>query len=272
MAAAESLRTAPKRRFRPASAAMNRFGMLLGLLPLVLGLLVWQLLGDPDDPLFPSPSSWFVEIGDMYRDGVLVPGLERTLVTFAASLVIATVMGALIGALIGRFDRANSALSPLMDLLRSLPPPVVVPVGALVLGATLQAGIAIVVWAIIWPIIFSTAAAMRAIPGVRREMARSLGMTPFASMQKVILPSLMPGIALGVRIAVSISLIVTLLVDILASGEGAGRLIVERQQSFNSAGVYGVLVVIGVFGFVINALVNAAESRLLRNWHGSAGR
>lgn len=249
---------------------LTRFGAILGLVPLAVGIAAWQLFGDPLSTSFPPPSEWITAIRVMYEEGVLMPAVGRTLLTFFLSLLVATVLGAALGAVIGASARVDRALTPLMDIFRALPPPAIVPVAGLVLGATLQMGVTVVVLAIIWPILLNTASAMRAIPPVRREMARALGLGPAASLWKVVLPSLLPGIGLGVKLAVSISLIVTLLVDILGSGEGVGLLILERQQTFDAAGVWGLLAIIGVFGYVINAVVSAGEARLLRNW--SVGR
>jgi ABC-type nitrate/sulfonate/bicarbonate transport system permease component len=153
-----------------------------------------------------------------------------------------------------------------MDFFRSLPPPAVVPVAGLILGVSLQMSVTVVVLAIIWPILLNSATAMRGVPMVRLEMSRTLGLGRVERLLKVVIPSLLPAVAVGVRIAVSISLIVTLLVDILGSGEGLGRLLADRQQSFDAPSVWGLLLLIGAFGFGVNALIAGAERRLLRNW------
>jgi len=79
-----------------------------------------------------------------------------------------------------------------------------------------------------------------------------------------------PGIMLGLRISVSIALLVALLVDILGAGDGVGRLIVLRQQTFDSAAVWALLLIIGVLGYALNAGLASFERRLFRNWSPAA--
>ncbi len=245
---------------------------LRGLLPLVLLLVIWQLVGSADALSFPRPDTWFTAIGEMHADGVLLPALARTLWTFLLSLVVAIVIGAFAGMAIGSSQRLDRAVSPLLDFFRTLPPPAIVPVAVLLLGTTLQMSVTVVVLAIVWPILLNTVNAMRGIPPVRLEMSRTLGMTRIERIRKIVLPSLAPGIMLGVQISVSISLVVTLLVDILGAGEGAGQLLVVRQQTFDAPAVWGLLLIIGAFGYLINAAVGLLQPRLFRNWpDGSVG-
>ncbi|HEX7426506.1 MAG TPA: ABC transporter permease subunit, partial [Mycobacterium sp.] len=83
----------------------------------------------------------------------------------------------------------------------------------------------------------------------RLEMSRTLGLTPLQRWGKVILPSLTPGVILGVRVASAMALIVTLL-DIFGVGAGLGRLLVESQQRFEAASAWGLLVMVGAFGYL----------------------
>jgi ABC-type nitrate/sulfonate/bicarbonate transport system permease component len=104
-----------------------------------------------------------------------------------------------------------------------------------------------------WPVLLAAATAMRTVPVVRLEMSYTLGLTPLNRWGKVILPSLTPGILLGVRVASAMALIVTLLVDIFGVGAGLGRLLVESQQRFETATAWGLLLLIGAFGYLTSA-------------------
>jgi ABC-type nitrate/sulfonate/bicarbonate transport system permease component len=250
--------------------ARHRFslGPIRGLIPLIALLAIWQLVGSDTSVSFPPPDTWITAIGDLASSGVLWPAARATLITFAVSLVLATIVGVLFGMVIGASRVVDRALTPIMDFFRSLPPPAIVPPAILILGISLTMSVTVVVIAIVWPILLNTVTAMRAVPRVRREMSRTLGLSAAERLGKVIVPSLLPGIMVGVRISVSISLVVTLVVDILGSGEGLGQLITLRQQAFDAASVWGLLLLIGAFGFLVNALIAALERRVLRNWPG----
>jgi len=251
-----------KRRRIPGKA-------LLGLIPLVALLVWWQITGSASSVSFPPPSTWFKALRQLNDSGVLWPATKVTLEVFLVSLLIATIVGFVLGMLIGGYRTVDRALGPILDFFRSLPPPAIVPVAALILGPSLKMNITVVAIAIVWPIVLNTASAMRAVPLLRKDVARTLGLSRSEQLFKVVIPSLVPGLMTGVRIAVSISIVVTLVVDILGSGGGLGALIFERQEQFDAAAVWGLLLLIGVFGFVFNALMAGVERRALRNWPGA---
>ena len=97
---------------------------------------------------------------------------------------------------------------------------------------------------------------------VRLEMSRTMGLSPLHRWTKVILPSLSPGILLGVRVASSMAIIITLLVDILGSGMGIGRLLVESQQRFDAAAAWGLLLIVGAFGYVMSLSLSLLERQI----------
>lgn len=247
-------------------SALRPFRGIRGLLPLITLLAIWQIVGDQGSFSFPPPNTWVESIVSLTASGRLLPALGSTLLAFALGLALAVLLGVAGGIAIGSLPRLDRAVSPVLEFFRTLPAPVYVPLAALLLGSTLIMGAGVVAAAAIWPILLNTIAGVRAIPPVRFDTARVLRLGPVATVFKVLIPSVATATAIGLRVAVPIALIVTLLVDILGSGMGAGRILLERQQSYDASGVFGLLLVIGAFGYFLNLGMAAAERRLLRNW------
>ena len=80
--------------------------------------------------------------------------------------------------------------------------------------------------------------------------------------RSVVLPSLTPDVLLGVRVASALALIIALLTDIFGAGSGIGRLLVESQQRFDAAAAWGLLLIVGGFGYVSNVGL-AATTRIV---------
>src|SRR5205085_7060804 len=110
------------------------FPPLRGLLPLALGLVVWQLVGSPRSPYFPAPSTWAQGLADLWRAGALRPAASDTLVTLALSVGVATVLGTVLGLAVGASRTADRALNPTLEFARAMPPAAVVPVATLLIG------------------------------------------------------------------------------------------------------------------------------------------
>jgi ABC-type nitrate/sulfonate/bicarbonate transport system permease component len=256
----------PRRAFPRRSAARARRGVpLRGLLPLALGLVLWQLLGKENSPTFPRPSTWWPAIKGTEASGQLWPSLAATLTTFAIALLVATVLGVTLGILQGSSRPADRASAPTIQFFMSIPAPTLVPVAVLVIGASggVQAGI--VVFAAIWPLILNSAAGMRAVPAVRLEMARVLGLSPAARFAKITLPSIVPSALLGVLVSAPICIVVTLLVEMLTSSQGLGSLLLTSQRDFQSSELWGLLLLVGLLGYLVNTVVGLLERWLLRN-------
>jgi ABC-type nitrate/sulfonate/bicarbonate transport system permease component len=239
---------------------------LRGLIPLVLCLAAWQLANPQGSPYFPPPSAWWASLVVLWRSGRLLSALSATLSTFVLAIALAAVLGGLLGLLIGRSRAARRALGPLLEFFRGLPPPVIVPVAVLLLGYAEGLKLTIVVLVAIWPILLNTAAATAGISDLLVEVSSTLRLGRFATMRKVILPSAGPAFLLGIRSAIPLAIIITLLVEMITSLPGIGSLIVISQRQFHSAEVYGLLVVVGIVGFIFNNLFVAIEELLLRRW------
>lgn len=259
----------PSRRIRPKRAVRKSVRGIpsgRGLLLIVAALILWEFLGTDRSISFPRPNTWIQSLVLLQKSGDLAPAAVSTLTTFLMSLVLAILLGAVLGMLIGGSWLMDRALTPVMDFFRTLPPPAIVPVAAIIFGPTLTASVLIVLIAIIWPILLNTANSVRSMPQVRKDMAITVGLSRVERLTKVLIPSLLPGVFMGTKVAVSTSLVVTLLVDILGYASGIGRLLIERQQQFDASSVWGLLLLVGVFGYLLNLTLGLIETRLLRNW------
>ncbi|MDA2891031.1 ABC transporter permease subunit [Mycolicibacterium sp. BiH015] len=231
---------------------------LRGLLPLAVLLVLWQVWGQPTSLSLPPPAQWFSALNDLFVDGSLAPAIGHTLTTYVSGLALAAVVGGSVGAAIGASQHVNRALSPTLDFLAAIPGAALVPVLVLLLGPNLASGIVAVATVVTWPIMLSTAAARRAIPPVRLDMSRTIGLSPRRRWCSIVLPSLAPGTLLGVRVASSVALIIALLTDIFGSGAGIGRLLIVSQQHFDAAAAWGLLLVVGCIGYLSNVALAAA--------------
>ena len=84
-----------------------------GLLPLALGLILWQIFGAANSPYFPPPS----EMGPIPsphfpKAGRLWPAVGTTLMHFALALLISVIVGFGLGIMLGRRRTMDRLLRP----------------------------------------------------------------------------------------------------------------------------------------------------------------
>ncbi|MDQ1619995.1 MAG: hypothetical protein QOE19_2564 [Actinomycetota bacterium] len=239
----------------------------LGLTPLVLCVVLWQLFGSPDSVIYPRPGDWLAELYRLNDDGDLLPALAGTLRAFAIGLVIAGVVGLVGGILLGGTPFMETILSIEIEFLRVLPSPVIIPFVVLAMGYNMTMKITVASLAAVWPILLGVAAARRSLSGALADLGGSLRLGTVRRFMAISLPSVMPAFIVGLRVAAPVTLVVTLLVELLTGVPGLGHLIALAQASFNAALTFGLVALAGVLGWLVNNLAAKAEHRLLRR-HG----
>jgi NitT/TauT family transport system permease protein len=85
-------------------------------------------------------------------------------------------------------------------------------------------------------------------------------------MRRIILPAIVPSLLLGIRVAIPLAIVVTLLVEMLTSLPGIGAIMIRSQRNFQSSEVYVLLVMVGLFGFLVNDLFAVVEGVIMRRW------
>lgn len=258
------------RILRRSSARRGSTAPLRGLLPLVVLLAVWQLAGNQHSPFFPPPSRWWTALSDLQGSGRLWPAVGTTALTFILGLAIATAIGTVIGILIGSIRSSERALNPVLDYMRNLPVAALVPVAAILLGTNTHMAVTIVAFSAVWPVILNSRTGVRGLSPVLVSALENMRLGKWRR-RAVLVGAALPSILVGIRVAAPLALVVAILAEFVTNLAGLGSLLVNAQQNFASAEVYGLLVVAGILAFVVNVGVNLLEAPVLHR-HGIAGR
>ena len=182
---------------------LAQFPPAVGLVPLAAALLAWELLASGRSPHFPPPSTWAKAIAALTSSGLLAPALAATLWTLIASLTVASALGFLFGLMIGALAGVKNWSGMLLEYLRAIPPPVLIPVAVLMLGYSPAMKIVVIAFAAVWPVLLNTSSGVAQIRGMLFDVARSLRLPWTETLIKVIVPATIPSFLLGVRVAVS---------------------------------------------------------------------
>jgi ABC-type nitrate/sulfonate/bicarbonate transport system permease component len=255
-----------KRKALPRKPVGRRSSIppLRGLIPLLAVLILWQVLGPEQSVYAPRPLTWVQELVRLCADGTLQRALGDSITTFAISVVAATVIGSLLGALIGRYPLFDRMLGPMFEFFRVLPPAAIVPLAVLIAGYSQDMKVGVVVLSAVWPILLQVRATAKGLDPILFDVARVLRLKRSQTFTRILLPSLTPAILQGLRLATPIILIIVLLVEIVTRINGLGGQIQQATENYQSAAVYGLLVVTGLLVLVMNFIVGALEGWLLR--------
>ncbi|MBM7078710.1 ABC transporter permease subunit [Micromonospora sp. MMS20-R1-14] len=235
----------------------------------MLLLVLWGLVATrATNRFFPDPvtiTDAFVDtwIGPAFVQDVL-PSLYRLGLGVAASIVL----GVAAGTVIGLTPWLRELLEPLLEFLRAVPPPVLIPVAMLLLGITDTMKVVVIVSGAVWPILLNTVEGVRGTDSVLTQTARSFRVTRWERLWFLVLPAASPRIMAGVRQALSVALILMVISEMFASSAGLGYRIAYFQRNYLVAEMWSGILLLGGVGVLLAVVFGVVERRVLRWYHG----
>jgi ABC-type nitrate/sulfonate/bicarbonate transport system permease component len=193
-----------------------------------------------------------------------VEHLVPSVLKFLAGFLLAGVLGIGLGLVIGMFPLLRAATEPVIQFLRSLPPPVLLPIGLLVFGIGPSMNIAIIVVGAIWPTLLNTIDGVRSLDPQLSDMSRSYKLTPRQRVRYVILPNAGPQIFAGLRTTLQMSIILIVVSEMVASTNGIGYYVLNSQQTFAVAETWAGTLILGLLGYLANLVFIRLERYVLR--------
>lgn len=248
---------------------------------IVLVLAAWEIVTRAvREEYFPPPSTIVSKLHDMWFSGPVnhlfltdkaVDDFSTSLSHLFVGWLISCLVGVAVGVAIGRSPVLNDLLDPVLQFLRAVPPPTLLPFFIIVfqLGATMQ--VVTIAFGVVWPVLLNSADGVRTVEPLQLETARVFGLSRYRRMVNVILPAAAPKIFAGLRVSLAFALILMVLSELVGSTAGIGSQLLGAQRDFDLPGMWAGIIVLGVLGLVFNMAFLMLERRLLA-WHSGAQR
>lgn len=202
--------------------------------------------------------TWF---GPRFADDVL-PSLAR----LGLGYLLALMVGIALGMAIGLSRPLRALLEPVLEFLRAIPPPVLVPIIILIAGIGDGMKVLVIVSGCVWPILLNTVEGVRGIDGVLADTCRSYRIGGRMRLWHLVLRSASPQIVTGARQALSIGIILMVISEMFAASSGLGFTIVQFQRGFAIPEMWSGVLLLGLIGVVLSVLFRVVEHWVL-GWH-----
>ena len=237
-------------------------------LPLLL-MAVWWFASDGSTNVFWPPLRTILDtFPDVWTTERLKDDVLPSLWRLSAGYALAAAVGVALGTVIGSYRRVRAVCEPVLEFLRAVPPPVLVPVIMLFAGIGDTMKIVVIASGCVWPVLLNTVEGVRAVDSVMAETARSYGITGIARLREVVLRSASPQIFAGLRQALSIGIILMVISEMFAASDGLGFTVVQFQRSFAIPDMWTGILVLGLLGFLLSVVFQLVERRVLGWYHG----
>jgi len=232
----------------------------------VLVLAAWLIvteLGLVKPQFLPSPRSVLVAWSGLFANGYLADigiSMARVWAAFLASALIAIPLGVLMSSY-----RAVGAFSePLIDFVRYLPVPALVPLTLIWLGIGESSKITLLWIGTFFQLVLLVADDARRVPKEFIETGRTLGASDRALMTDVLLRAMLPNMVDSLRVTLGWCWTYLLVAEIVASSSGIGFELWTARRYGKTPEVFAGILTIGIIGLVSDQAIRFLHRRWFR--------
>ncbi|TDB90697.1 ABC transporter permease [Actinomadura sp. KC216] len=243
-----------------------RLRPLLTVVVLAGAFVLWWVLSAGSEVYFLPPLS---EILDTFLDTWvfervaedMLPSLARML----GGLAIATVLGVAGGLLLGSVPPVRRACEPIIEFMRAMPPPALIPFALLAFGIGDGMKVFLIATGCIWPVLLNTIEGARVLDPLLRDTALSFRMTRKDRMLLAILPTAAPYVFAGLRTSVPLAQIMMVISEMVASTDGIGYSVLQGQRQFAYAEMWAGILLLALLGVILNGGLTLLERLVFRS-------
>jgi NitT/TauT family transport system permease protein len=262
-----------KRLKNMATAALSLFASL------VLVIIVWEALVN----LYHMPS--YVLPAPKAVVAALIDGLGQdptsrasfwyhladTLAATLSGFAIGGVLGLVLAAAMAEFRIVERLLFPYVAAIQSLPKVAIAPLYVIWFGYQIQSKIAMAVTLALFPVLLNTLQGLVSVDRDRLELMSSLDASRWQAFWLVKLPTSLPLIFAGLNLGIVYALLGALVAEFIGAQRGMGVMVLQLQSVNDTAGVFAVLVVLAVVGYLLITAVRMVQRRVVF-WSGASSR
>jgi NitT/TauT family transport system permease protein len=191
------------------------------------------------------------------------PHIGITLWEILAGFGLGALIGLVLALLLSQLRMLERVVKPLIVAFQSMPKIAIAPMFIIWFGFGAASKIALVALVVFFPILVAGLTGFRSVDQERLEVMRSLGSSKWQTFTKLVLPGSLPFVFAGLEISLVHAMTATIVAEFLAGAQGLGVLVVQMGQVLNTAGVFAVMVVLGLLGWGLVQILALVRKRLL---------
>jgi NitT/TauT family transport system permease protein len=238
----------------------------------VLGLiLIWATissLGIFPPSVIPPPHSVVRSLLRGIADGSLPRASFFSVQRIVLGFGISMTLGVTVGWLIARSKLLQDTLGRLVLSLQMVPSIAWFPLAVAWFGRTSETAIMFVIlMGATIPVIISVDTGVRNIPNNLLRVASMMGASQGQMVRWVTIPASIPALTVGMRLGWAFAWRALLSAELLSPRAGLGNILDASRKADEVAGVFAVILIIGVIGFLMDqVLFRRLESHIAARW------
>ncbi len=213
----------------------------------LLILLIWEVAtGFFAEALFPGPYRVLEALVETVQNGELVSDLFSSSFRLMAGIVLGCFAGMIVGFLMGSFPALDRTISPLLHILKALPPVALIPFMIVWFGIADLSKVLSIAFAVFFPVWLSTISGITDISPDYLRVASLFSKSPLQTFYKVTFPAALPFVVSGIRIGIGMGFIMVFVSELAGASSGLGYFIANSQITYRIDRMMAGLTVLGL--------------------------
>lgn len=239
--------------------------------PLLLVALIWiwdiyVKAFDVSPLVLPRPYDVWISKQQLLSDPRTLQHVWTTLYETLTGFAIAILIGVGLGAVLGKVRWLERTLNPFIIGLQVMPKIALVPLFIIWFGFGPTSKIVMAAVLAFFPIMTNTVLGIKSVDRGHRDVMISLNATRWQTFRDMELPNALPYILTGMEVGIVLAIIGAIVGEYLGGSTGLGYLAVATLNAFDVQGMFAVIGVLTIIGFILYFAVVMVR-RFVTPWH-----
>jgi NitT/TauT family transport system permease protein len=219
--------------------------------------------------ILPAPSSIVAALYGGLASGLLVNALFVTLQEIVLGFLLSATLAFVLGTLVSQVRLVEATIYPYVVALQTLPKIAIAPLILIWVGLGMESKIVVAALVSFFPMLVNTIAGLKSASADKLELMHALTASPLKTFFLVKLPEALPYIFAGLQIGIVLAVLGAIVGEFVGAKAGLGYLIIQMNYTMDVAGMFAVLVLLGLMGVTLNYIIVALRRRVIFWQRGS---
>jgi ABC-type nitrate/sulfonate/bicarbonate transport system permease component len=234
------------------TVAWQRLRGAAGIAAFLIGWEALSRLAPVSPALFPPPTQVASALVSLISSGELIADVASSLWRLFLGLSIGTIIGIIVGLLTGRIKTISDYLSPIIQILRPLPPVAIIPLMIVWFGIGQGSKVIAIGFACFFPAWLNSHAGASGVAQKYIWSASTFTRSRLVLFRHIILPAALPFIIVGIRSAIAVGFVMVFVSELTGASSGLGYLISISSLSYRIDRMIAGLSVLTLCGFMVD--------------------
>jgi NitT/TauT family transport system permease protein len=239
--------------------------LALGGFVAVLAAWAWGSHRELVDAVFlPTPRAVWEAARALPADDNLWLDVKASFVRVTGGFLLAAVIALPVGIAMGAFRVFEALLQPLVEFVRYIPVPALVPICMVMFGID-ELSKVVLIWAgTFFQLVLMVADEIRRVPRELLEVSYTLGAGRRQAIARVLWCAAKPGIFDALRLCNGWAWTYLVIAELVAANEGLGYRVLKFSRFLQTPRIWVYLAILGIIGLALDLSFRAVNRRLFR--------